>query len=216
MPALADLGTAYVDHTSVGPGVSMTIWGRTYQGLGGVLTGQYNHIVTNSTTSFPIPGWGFCIEMQGSTTANVLYNVLDLEAAPINQGPGGLPMGITKADYIRELWALHIGDATTNNGAAAFQAAVWEIVYEDKLAWNVKTHDTTDTMNSFKIDGNDTVEALANTWLGQLDGSGPLAYLGALSNASYQDYVVQIPAPGAVVLGVLGLGLIGWVRRRIA
>lgn len=216
VPALADLiGTANVQHTSVGPSVVMTIWGRGYQGIG-VYTGVYNHDITNSTVS-GLEEWGFCIEMQGSTGSVQPYNVLTLEQAPVDQGPGGNPMGMTKADYIRELWAIVNPSPTmTATQAAAMQAAIWEIVYEDSQAWDVKTHDTTDTMNSFKIDGDDTVEALANTWLGYLDGAGSYANIVALSNEHYQDYVVRVPVPAAVLLGMLGLGAAGMKLRKYA
>jgi hypothetical protein len=154
--------------------------------------------------------------MQGSTSSQQLYNVKTLDQAPYNEGPGGTEMGPTKANYIAELWAMVNPSPTmTRDQAAAFQSAVWEIVYEDKQAWNVKTHDTTDTMNSFKVDNNDTVEALANTWLGNLDGLGPRTKLYALSNDRYQDYVV-VPVPAAVLLGMLGLGAVGVKLRKYA
>jgi len=217
VPAMADLiGTANVQHTGVSPRIDMTIWGRGYQGLG-VQTGVYHQAITNSTVG-GLADWGFCIEMQYSTGSNPVYNVLTLDQAPIDQGPGGNPMGVTKADYIRELWAIVDPSPTmTAVQAAAMQAAIWEIVYEDSgLPWNVSTYNEDDTMNSFKVAGDGAVIAQANTWLDQLNGMGPLANLVALSNDLYQDYVVQVPVPAAVLLGMLGLSVAGLKLRKFA
>jgi hypothetical protein len=35
-------------------------------------------------------------------------------------------------------------------------------------------------------------------------------------NGQYQDYVIRVPVPAAVILGILGLGVVGWRLRKFA
>ncbi|HET6429667.1 MAG TPA: hypothetical protein VFJ30_14715 [Phycisphaerae bacterium] len=226
--ALADFGTIQLKEVNVSPGTTLTIYARNFTGGIGAYVGQYNFDIKpytadpgitgipGITTAGGLPEWGFCIEMQLSSSSYRAYSIIDLEDAPVNAGPGGLAMGSTKASAIGELWSAHIADAKTNVGAAAFQLAVWEIIYEDKLAWNVKTRDDTDKSNTFMATGNDTVRNLANTWLNEVASNDlPIApNLVAYSRGDTQDYMVQVPAPGAVLLGSMGLALVGWIRKR--
>jgi hypothetical protein len=229
-PTFADYGTVNLKEVSTAPGLGgFTLTAHNFtSGVGGVLAGQYNFdinggagITVPGITSYTqLPEWGFCIEMQYSTSGYQTYNIKDLQDAPLTGGIGGLPMGSTKADFIRELWANHIADtqvggAAGNTNAAAFQLAVWEIVYEDNGSWDVTaTSGAADT--GFKASGNAGALNLANTWLGELDGQGMAGGLYAYSNNTYQDYVFQVPVPAAVLLGLLGLGAAGVRLRRFA
>jgi hypothetical protein len=45
----------------------------------------------------------------------------------------------------------------------------------------------------------------------------PLLNMSNHNNNGYrQDFLVTVPAPGAALLGSMGLGMLGWVRRRLA
>ena len=229
-PALADFGTVSLREVNTSPGLGgFTLYAHNFTGgVGGVLAGRYNFDINGGSPSgipgitswTQLPEWGFCIEMQYSTGGYQPYTIKNLQDAPLTGGIGGLPMGTTKANYIRELWANHIANVPGNNtNAAAFQLAVWEIVYENNAAgpglWNVKsTSGAADT--GFRAVGNTAALDLANTWLGQLDGQGLASGLYAYSNTNYQDYVFQVPVPAAALLGFLGLSAAGLRLRRFA
>ena len=79
--------------------------------------------------------------------------------------------------------------------------------------WSVDAFnaDTYDHMVTYYITGPNIVYP---TWLLFFED-----VTGLGSDRDFNDLVVEvvcIPAPGAVVLGVLGLGLAGWVRRRMS
>lgn len=165
-------------------------------------TGVNNFTVTGGDTNLLGPSFvGFCIDLGQTIHFNQsnLFTVTQLEDAPL---PGS-GMGATKADLLRELWGRHFSPSFTSTQAAAFQSAVWEIVFDTGL--NVHT-------GTIRIDGHDNTENLANDWLASLTGTSSLyAPVFALTSGETQDMIV--PTPGSVALLALG-GLVVGRRRR--
>jgi len=141
----------------------------------------------------------FCIELTQYVNYhnNYTFEVVPLETAPRPGGSGvGQGMMTLKADLLRELWGSHYGEATTRDSAAAFQLAVWEIVYDDGVTLND---------GSFRVRPRSTTPlyvTIAQNWLDSLDGHGPKAHLVALSNPCLQDQVIAAPLPSAAFGGI--------------
>jgi len=123
---------------------------------------------------------------------------------------------------------------TDNTVAAAVQSAVWEIVdegnlangLEDPVALNWDTLSTSASKGNFYV-SNATVARIANVMLNNVRtlGESDFSHYVAVSNDDdqnasggyhYQDYVVRVPLPGAVLLGFLGVGAAGLKLRRFA
>jgi hypothetical protein len=214
---------------NVSPGQVVTIYDSASVANGeSGWAGQYNF---SSATGGYLSGpyGGFCIDIGQDIYGGVrtTFNVADLSNAPVP----GAAMGPQRAELIEELWFNDYASAlTANNGntaaenAAAFQIAIWEIINEGVGALtnisqlNVLT-------GSFQVSGDTSTLNRANLWLSglELDGNGNKANLVALTNSTYQDYVVQAPttaapAPSGLVLGGIaaasgGLAA-GWRRFR--
>jgi hypothetical protein len=54
--------------------------------------------------------------------------------------------------------------------------------------------------------------AVGTTWAYGIDGSNIVGY--CWDGSGYHGFIYTIPAPGAILLGSIGLGLVGWLKRR--
>jgi hypothetical protein len=211
------LGTVNVQKHNNGLSDIGTVWGGGLSGLTGY-TGVYSWTNAGGTgLGTEVPNWGFCIELtQGPYTG--WQNVIPLKEASL-PAAYGTPVGINKANYIRELWGRDF-DPTWTTGAnkqlaEAFGVALWEIIYETGPTWDVTIGP------GFRATGIEQA-AMANTWLHQLNGD--TAYfannLVATSSIYGQDYLIQIPkstpVPEPLTVIILGLGTLTAVRRRKA
>lgn len=153
----------------------------------------------------------FCIELvQGINQGDiVMYETTSVANAPI-PGPA---MGAAAADAISALWAQFWTPSFTNISAAAFQIAIWELVYDtgrDLSSGNFFANPVQPTTDL------DQAIALAQQWLSSIDDNGPKAeYLIALSHPDYQDQITIIPEPSTLIMwGGLAAMAIGLRSRR--
>lgn len=156
-----------------------------------------------------------CIELDQYVASHV-FNVIPVENGP---QPGSLltagPMGLAKADMLSKLWAAYWGTAHDNSGnAAAFQIAVWEIVYDGDtdLAGGDFRHNYGGPLPLFVT--------MAQGWLDSLPGLDDATSLIALSNLRDQDQITSIVPVAPAVWGGLtlltGLGIARFRKRQTA
>lgn len=160
----------------------------------------------------------FCIDIWewAPDTVYETYEVHPLDNAP-NPYSGGPTMGSTKAGQLAYLLDTHWNnDLDTSVEAAALQAAVWEIVAEGEDTYNINVGD-------FYLTGDQDVRDKANTWLSAIGSStASFGNYRALCNplsagaGGYQDYVVRVPLPANVLLGIVGLTVAGIKLRKYA
>lgn len=177
----------------------------------------------------------FCIQLQGLNNTQT-FTKKDLKDVPTEI----VGMGTAKANKIKELWARRVMDnanfltAFSAIQLAAFQVAIWEIIYETSNTLNVTANN-----GNFSITSNGTNDATiistANTWLGELNGTKTIGLVGLDSyNGANLDVgqdqvwwdgdpqngpqeVEAVPAPPAVILAGLGVvSMLGLRARRMA
>ena len=199
MPAFADIftvgSTSQVQYVGV-TGGTINISGAWH--TGGVYAGSYDLVVDGVSMQ------SFCIDLQDNTIATAqTYDVTALKDAP-DAALG--PMGAAKATAMAELLYENWVPGMTNAQLLSLQVAVWEVVVDGPIVGLDLTSDDFQASN-----------AGATAYLATIDGDyAPTSLFVGLSSEAYQDYVVRVPVPGAVLLGILGLSAAGLKLRKFA
>lgn len=219
--ATVHAGPVTADYT--GPGLSLAIE-YTLQDVPGqsqplphqlTQAGELNWTTVSGVPGLPSQFVSFCIELTQQISSNpsvnpYSYNVVSLESS---SQPA---LGTTKANEIRQLWGMFFADVNSDATAAAFQIAIWEIIYGSEFT--PYPHNIPG-FPQIAIEGA-TAIAQAATWVSDVQTPDPSAYdnsLVALTSPTYQDQLVSLaPGPGGFTLAGIGfLTLLGY-RRRLA
>ena len=244
------LGTVRMRHESTSPSKYIKLY-YNWNEYGYVTTGQFNMKID---MNYAATGEGidiqnladsndrigmFCADLFQSTPGYyTTYDVNLPEDGPVGGSTNGYlfpdGMGSTRATHLRRLYETHLDDVTGETSAAAFQMAIWEILYEKTGEYELSRDNSGDrgsfyARNTTYDNVNGSI-SLASDWLDDVvaQSGNPEIRLRILTDPCKQDYAMILPEPTtpndpvipepltllALTAGVGGLG--GYLKKRFS
>ena len=217
--------TVNISDFNYGSPVNATVTGTggspSYSGNAGAFVGtltdnpapssKFASVTANpSPTSFV----AWCVELTQNFSFGVSYNYSLIDSSQYNFGNVvNDPNGHRATDLSRLFTA-----AATNHfvfdavGSAAFQAGIWEIVYEQDPTYSFLSGSLTGGPSD---PANQAAFNIVQGYLTNLDQYVAGYHIDILTNSAQQDFLIaSVPEPETWALLVGGLGAIGLVRRR--
>lgn len=162
----------------------------------------------------------YCNDLHQYVTSNTkTYTLVD-----IKDMPAGAPMGLAKAQAIKDIYAYadgaQVSAGADANFAAAFQIAVWEIVKDyDAGVGNASLNVNAGQFRARSTGGGSLASGITmalNNLFAAVGSNANFSAIVGLASNKYQDQMVlrQIPLPSAGAMGLAGLALIAARRRR--
>lgn len=143
----------------------------------------------------------YCVDLAQTVTGNTNYtfDVLDLADAGYTA---------TQMDLLTNLFAEYFPVVSTADDSAAFQLAVWNVIYDT---------DTTTSAGTFRASSPNASIATATSWLGTVSApgfvrNGAAPQLVVLRSPTNQDQIALVPSPATGALAAAGAALA--LRRR--
>jgi hypothetical protein len=217
--ASAHAVTVNMTDFNFGPPVSALITGTngspSYDGAAGAFAGtptatsssaaKQGLITGQSSTSFV----AWCAELTQSFNFGVSYEY--------SQVTGAAHFGAQRANDLSRLFTAAAANnfVFDSNGSAAFQAGIWEIIYEQNAGYSFLNGTLKAAPDNPNSAGAVAAFSTVNGFLTNLGQYGANYHIDVLENAAQQDFLVAtIPEPETWALLVGGLGVIGLLRRR--
>jgi hypothetical protein len=217
-------GTAVADSVDVrfvgggaGRNVTVRLDGRRHDVFAGQMVHNFRN-GTGSASSLQGDLKTFCIELTESVSKSTRsFELVDVPDA----GDVAGSMSDAKAGALAALYNFADGaqfndsaSASNRNFAAAFQLAVWEIVY-DYTGADSSLNITRGLLRGSNL--NSGTQAFLAQMLAAIMGdqfSTNMNGLRAVINPHYQNQLVMVPLPAPLLIGLAGLALVPFVRRR--
>ena len=193
-----------------GPVIDINVSGnQTYSGAGGEFKGSIGGVPGNAQQRDlnSVGGASFtayCVELAQSVSFGVDYEYNQLTTLAY--------FGAQKAADLSRLFTGAAGFVTNASTSGAMQAAVWEVIYEVGIAYDLNGG----AFRASAANENDTNSFFGiNAVLRGLAGYSPTVQLSVLQSDIAQDFITtSIPEPGTWALLAAGLGVVGMVSRR--
>lgn len=213
--AAADTVNLQFSHTGSGRNVRMTVGSNSFNCFAGQLVHNFSN-GTGAAGGLTGSRITYCSDLlQHVTSSTSTYTVTGIQNLP-----GGAGMGAAKAQAIYDMYAYANGSqfGADADMAAAFQLAIWEVIFDYNAGDSSSLNLASGTLKAKNTDGSAlsaSVLAKAALLFSAIGSNAAQTGLMGFASGSYQDQIVQIvPIPAAALIGLAGLGLAGYARRR--